>query len=227
MIIHEKSSSGKTFFIAHVLLYLYKIYINCILKRNFMKKLFLSVAIVAALAMASCQTKAEKAAEEAAAPEVTEFTTNLSKCANEADAKSLVAKAQDYVQQLVKEGKLDEAMDYVDKIIPTVKDKYPALASTLEAAKAQVKSAEEKLEAATEKADSLKEAAAEKADSLKEAAKEEAKEKAKEVAEAAKDKANDAVDAAKDKANDAVDAVKDKATDAAAKGADAIKNKLK
>lgn len=196
-----------------------------------MKKLFLSVAIVAALAMASCQTKAEKAAEEAAAPEVTEFTTNLSKCANEADAKSLVAKAQEYVEQLVKEGKLDEAMDYVDKIIPAVKDKYPTLAAGLEAAKAQVSKAEAKLQAAEEKADSLKEVATEKADSLKEAAEKEAKEKAKEATEAAKDKAKDAASSAVDKAKDAVgsaaDAVKDKATEVAKKGSDAVKDKLK
>ncbi|MCD8387328.1 MAG: hypothetical protein LUD17_10630 [Bacteroidales bacterium] len=158
-----------------------------------MKKLFLSLAVIASLCMASCGGSAEKAADQQA----TEVVDQINKASSEAEAQDIVSKAQAYVEKLVKEGKIQEAKDYLDKIKPTIEQKFPSTAPLLEKAQAAITAAAaltgDKTESVTDKA---------------------------------KDAASEAADSIASKTGQAVDAATDAATDAANKAKDAIKNAL-
>lgn len=183
------------------------------------------MALVAAMCMTSCgggstdSSKDAKADSIAAAQAVADSLANVaaeSKAAfeqqlgeaaqqveglkDEAEAKDFLTKAQDYVQQLVNDGKVQEAKEYLAKIGPAITAKYPALKDVVEGA------------------DKLVDAAiATGADAVSDA-----KEKAEDVVEGAKDAAGNAVDAAKDAAGKAVDEVKDAAGAAADKAGAAV-----
>lgn len=173
-----------------------------------MKKILLAVAIFAVTAMAACGGKESAAVKE----NESALKTKIENCTNPDSLSLYVDQAKAYAQKLVQEGKVDEAKKYLDQITPVIKDKAPALASTLET----VKNTLDKMPAAV-------------ADSAASAA-----DRAKQAGEAAVDSAKSAaaatVDAARQKASDAaastVDAAKQKASDAAAKASDAIQGAL-
>lgn len=214
-----------------------------------MKKIFFSMALVAAMCMTSCggssadSSKNAEADSIAAAQAVADSLANVaaeSKAAfeqqlneaaqqveglkDEAEAKDFLAKAQDYVQGLINDGKLQDAKDYLAKIGPAITAKFPALKDAVEGADKLVSTA---LAAkADEAVDAAKEAAGDAVEGVKDAAEnvvEGAKDAAGKAVDAAKEKAGEAVDAAKDKANEAANAAKDKATEAANKAAEAAK----
>lgn len=222
-----------------------------------MKKILLSIALVAAMCMTSCggSNDASKAAQDEAAAaqatadslanvaaeskaafeqQLTEAAGKVEELKDEAEAKDFLGKAQDYVQQLVKDGKVQEAKEYLAKIGPAITAKFPALKDVVEGADKVVDAA---IATGAGAVDGVKDAAENAVEDVKDAAGnavDAAKEKAGEVVDATKEKAAEAVDAAKDKAAEvagkatdaagkAVDATKDAATDAANKAADKVK----
>lgn len=209
-----------------------------------MKKIFLSMALVAAMCMTSCggSNDSSKAAENeaveaasdslanAAAESKAAFEQQLSEAAgqvealkDEAEAKDFLTKAQDYVQQLVKDGKAQEAKEYLAKIGPAITAKYPALKDVVDGADKLVDAA---IATGNDAVEGVKDAAENAVEGAKDAAADAvdaAKEKAGEAVDAAKDKASEVAGKATDAAGKAVDATKDAATDAANKAADKVK----
>lgn len=173
-----------------------------------MKKILLAVAIVAAASMAACGGKesATVKADESA------LQTKIENCTNPDSLKVYVDQAKAYAQKLVQEGKVDEAKKYLDQITPVVKDKAPALVSTLETVKSTL--------------DKLPGAAADSAKATCDACADSVKAKGEALKDAAVDKANDAVNSAKEAGSKAVDATKKAASDAADKASDAINKAL-
>ncbi len=173
-----------------------------------MKKLILSVAIVAGAAMMACST-ADKTAEKASA-----MTSKIENCTNPDSLKAYVDQANEYVQTLVNSGKIKEAQEFMAKIEPVVKEKAPALAGTFTAVQAAIgKAADTAKETAADAAEQTKEAVSDSIDSKVEAAK-----------DAAADAVDNATDAVKDKASQATDAVKGAAEKVADKTTDVAKN---
>lgn len=225
----------------------YQDYKNFIPKliNSFMKKIFFSMALVAAMCMTSCggsSTEASKdaqadsiaAAEEALANEAAAskaaFEQQLGEAAqqveglkDEAEAKNFLTKAQDYVQQLVKDGKAQEAKEYLAKIGPAITAKYPALKDVVEGADKLVDAAIATGNGAVEGVKDAAENAVEDAKDAAAGAVDAAKEKAGEAVDAAKAEAAKAADKAGEAAGKAVDAAKEKANDAANKAAEAAK----
>lgn len=161
-----------------------------------MKKLFLSLAVLAAVTMVSCGSSEKKAQDEGAA-----IKAKIENCTNPDSLKIYVQQAQDYAAKLVSEGKDEAANAYLQEVAPAVEAKDAAAASVFT-----------QLE---QKADSAVVAA-------KDAAKEIADSASSKV-EAAKDATKDAVEAAKDKASDVASSAKDKASEVAGNAADAVK----
>lgn len=196
-----------------------------------MKKIFLSMALVAAMCMTSCggsntESKEAEATEQAADEQANEaaesqaaFEQQLNEAAgqveglkDEAEAKDFLTKAQDYVKQLVKDGKVQKAKEYLAKIGPAITAKYPALKDVVEGADKLVDAA---IATGGDAVESAKDAAENAVVDVKDAA--------GEAVDAAKDKASEAADKIGDAAGKAVDAAKDKANDAANKAAEAAK----
>lgn len=190
-----------------------------------MKKLILSVAIVAGVAMMACSS-ADKTAEKASA-----MTSKIENCTNPDSLKAYVSQANEYVQTLVKSGKIKEAQEFMAKIEPVVKEKAPALAGTFTAVEAAIgKVADNAKDAATDAAEQTKDAVSDSIDSKVEAAKEATAEAVDNATDAVKDKAAQATDAVKDAAKNVADkttdiakSAADKAGDAAQKAADKLK----
>lgn len=91
-----------------------------------------SIAAAQALADSLANVAAEsKAAFEQQLGEAAQQVEGLK---DEAEAKDFLAKAQDYVQQLVNDGKVQEAKEYLAKIGPAITAKYPALKDVVEGA---------------------------------------------------------------------------------------------
>lgn len=195
------------------------------------------MALVAAMCMTSCgggstdSSKDAKADSIAAAQAVADSLANVaaeSKAAfeqqlgeavqqveglkDESEAKDFLTKAQDYVQQLVNDGKVQEAKEYLAKIGPAITAKFPAMKDVVEGAGKLV-------DAAIATGDNVVEGAKDAAENAVEGV----KEAAGEAVEAAKDKASEAADKVGDAAGKAVDAAKEKANDAANKAAEAAK----
>lgn len=172
-----------------------------------MKKLFLSLAMVAALTLGACGTSANDEKHDA-----TEIVTAINGSTSVDEAGKIIKDASGYIEKLVKEGKIEEAQNYYETIRPVIEKKFPDLVTMLDQASAALKAGEAKeaVDEAKEKADSVAEEAKEKADSLAQ----DAKDKAKDAVDDAKDKAKDAVNAAANTAKDAANAAKDKANDA-------------
>lgn len=163
-----------------------------------MKKLILSIAVLGAVMMASCS--AEKKAEDKGEA----IKAKIENCQDSDSLKMYVKEAQEYAEQLVKEGKDQAATDFLNVVTPVVQAKDPVAAIGFKGLELEAK-----------------------ADSAVEAAKESAKEvaeSAKDVAKSAKDAAADKVSDVKDAAANSVDAAKTKVADAAQKGADKVKD---
>ena len=170
-----------------------------------MKKLLLSIAVVAALcaATASCGKSADSTAS---------MKSKIENCTNTDSLRAYVEQAKAYADKLVAEGKVDEARKYLAELEPVVKSKAPALSGAL----STVESTLDKVNAnAYAKAAEAKNSAAAAVDSAKSAV--------GSAAEAVKDKAADVASAVKEKTQD----VKEGAADAAQKGADKVKDILK
>lgn len=163
-----------------------------------MKKVLLSVAVVAAAMFVSCTSSADKAERS-----TSDFKTKIENCTNPDSLTVYVNEAKAYAQKLVAEGKIDEAKKYMAQIEPVVKEKAPALAGTFDTVK--------------EALDKVPGAVADKTEEVKDAV----SDKAEEVGAAVSDKASEVTDAVADKAGEVKDAVVDKTKDAAA----AVSNK--
>lgn len=196
-----------------------------------MKKLVLSMAVVAATMMVACGNSSEKAVDDAARQaadqpgvievetlEVTEVVSDedapgimdkIKAAANPEEIKAYVAKGIEYAKGLVNQGKLEEAKKYLENLKPY-------------AEKVNMGGMVDKVNVAIDKASALK--AADKAiDDAKEAgakAIDVVKEKGAQAVDATKEAGAKAVDVVKDKGGKAVDAVKDGAVDAY----DAVRN---
>ena len=170
-----------------------------------MKKLLLSIAVVAALcaATASCGKSADSTAS---------MKSKIENCTNTDSLRAYVEQAKAYADKLVAEGKVDEARKYIAELEPVVKSKAPALSGALSTVESTLDKVKEN---ASDKADEAKNSAAAAVDSAKSAV--------GSAAEAVKDKAADVASAVKEKTQD----VKEGAADAAQKGADKVKDILK
>lgn len=171
-----------------------------------MKKLVLVFALAGALLAGStaCSKKGDASSEASA------LATKIENCTNTDSLQLYVAQAKAYAEKLVREGKAEQAKEYLAKIEPVVKAKSPAAASALSAAGQIIDKAVDAVkDGASTATDAVKDAAdatADKANEVKDAA----ADKANEVKDAATEKAAEVKDAAADKANQAADAVKDK-----------------
>lgn len=183
-----------------------------------MKKLVLVFALAGALLAGStaCSKKGDASSEASA------LATKIENCTNTDSLQLYVAQAKAYAEKLVREGKAEQAKEYLAKIEPVVKAKSPAAASALSAAGQIIDKA----------VDAVKDGASTATDAVKDAADATA-DKANDAADAVSDKANEVKDAAADKANEVKDAatekaaeVKDAAADKANQAADAVKDKL-
>ena len=170
-----------------------------------MKKLLLSIAVVAALcaATASCGKSADSTAST---------KSKIENCTNTDSLRAYVEQAKAYADKLVAEGKVDEARKYLAELEPVVKSKAPALSGALSTVESTLDKVKEN---ASDKADEAKNSTAAAVDSAKSAV--------GSAAEAVKDKAADVASAVKEKTQD----VKEGAADAAQKGADKVKEILK
>lgn len=170
-----------------------------------MKKLLLSIAVVAALcaATASCGKSADSTAS---------MKSKIENCTNTDSLRAYVEQAKAYADKLVAEGKVDEARKYLAELEPVVKSKAPALSGALSTVESTLDKVKEN---ASDKADEAKNSAAAAVDSAKSAV--------GSAAEAVKDKAADVASAVKEKTQD----VKEGAADAAQKGDDKVKEILK
>lgn len=170
-----------------------------------MKKLLLSIAVVAALcaATASCGKSADSTAS---------MKSKIENCTNTDSLRAYVEQAKAYADKLVAEGKVDEARKYLAELEPVVKSKAPALSGALSTVESTLDKVKEN---ASDKTDEAKNSAAAAVDSAKSAV--------GSAAEAVKEKAADVASGVKEKAQD----VKEGAADAAQKGADKVKEILK
>ncbi|MDE6859776.1 MAG: hypothetical protein K2J65_05125 [Duncaniella sp.] len=165
-----------------------------------MKKLILSVAVLAALTSVSCSS--EKRAEDKGE----ELKAKIENCTNPDSMKVYVKQAQEYADQLVKEGKDDAANAFMNEVVPAVQAKDPVAAASFAGLRAE-----------------------EAVDSLASAAKDKAQEVSDSVSSKvgdAKDAVKDAAQAVKDKAVDAAAAAKEKTADAVQQGADKLKDAI-
>ncbi|MDE6283892.1 MAG: hypothetical protein K2L97_07890 [Muribaculaceae bacterium] len=170
-----------------------------------MKKIFLSLLALGALAMTSCSSKTS---ETEALDEGAAIKAKIENCTDPDSLKIYVQQAKDYAAKLEKEGDESAAKAYLDEVAPVVKEKDPSVAAIFEALEA--------------KADSAATAVTEKADSLKDAATDAVNAKVEE----GKEKVNQAVNDAKDNAAAAVDKAKEKTAEAAQSATDKLKGAL-
>lgn len=204
-----------------------------------MKKITLSLALLLTVGLAACggstksadsaesdSTATELATDDANAidAEATSIVEKAMNCTTVEEAQSLVADIKTRVDELVKEGRVEEAKQYYESIRPALAEKYPELATNLD----QVSTIIDKVSTATTvTADDVKQTAKEAAESAAESA----KAKANETVESAKAKANETVESAKTKANETVQKAKDDANSSVDKAvnsaADKVKSKLK
>lgn len=163
-----------------------------------MKKLILSIAVLAV--MISCSP--EKRAEDKGS----EIKAKIENCTDPDSMRVYVREAQEYADKLVKEGKNDAADAFMQEVVPAVKAKDPAAAASFAELKAK------------EAVDSLSEAAKNKAKEVSDSV-------SAKVGEA-KDAMKDAADKAKEETSDAANAAKEKAANAVQQGADKLKDAL-
>lgn len=179
-----------------------------------MKKLILTVAVIAGAVMMACTGTAKEESPAAA------ITAKIQNCTNPDSLKAYVQEAKDYAATLVSEGKIEQAKEYMAKIEPVVKEKAPALASTL----ATVETALDKVsDTAAEKTDSVKSAVADSINGKVDAARQSVGDAIEGAAKDAADKAGEVADKAGEAVSNAADKAKDAAADAAQSAADKLK----
>ncbi len=195
------------------------------MNENKMKKLVFTLALAAVLAIGGVSCSRSTSDTSAAA-----LKSKIENCNNPDSVKVYVEQAKAYAQKLVKEGKIDQAREYLDKIEPAVKTKAPALAGTFatvnEALGRVTEATKDKADEAADKAGQAKDAASAATDSIASAAssaKDAVAQKAGEIKDAAAQKTEEVKDAAAQKVQQAKDAT----ADAAQKGADKVKDLLK
>lgn len=167
----------------------------------FMKKLILSVTVLAALAATSCGTSDKKAEDEGAS-----IKAKIENCTDPDSLKIYVQQAKDYADKLVKDGDDSAAKAYLDEVTPAVQAKDPSAADIFTSLKQDADSA------LTTAKNAVDTAAVKTGEAVKGAV------------EATKDKASDVADATKDKAKEVADATKDKAQEVAKKTSDAVQS---
>lgn len=186
-----------------------------------MKKLVFAAAVLAALSLGACSGAKDS---DATKSEESAIMHKIENCTNADSLSVYVGEAKAYAEKLVREGKVDEAKKYLDKIAPVV-DKYaPSFSSSISSLKgvidkipAGTSDAAAALESAQDSAQAtLADTVAVAVDAVKAAgaqAVEDAKQKTADVAGKAVDKTTDAVNKAAektaDKVNEAKDAIKD------------------
>lgn len=165
-----------------------------------MKKLILTVAVLATMVTVSCST--EKRAEDEGA----KLKTKIENCTNPDSMKVYVRQAQEYADKLVKEGKDDAANAFMNEVVPVVQEKDPVAAASF--AELKAKEAVDSLAAAAkDKAHEVSDSVSAKVSDAKDAVKDAAttaKEKTVEAAAGAKEKAANAVKNGADKLKDAI-----------------------
>lgn len=186
-----------------------------------MKKLVFAAAVLAALSLGACSGAKDS---DATKSEESAIMHKIENCTNADSLSVYVGEAKAYAEKLVKEGKVDEAKKYLDKITPVVDMYAPSFSSSITAVKnvidkipAGTTDAAAALEAAQDSAQAtLSDTVAGAVDAVKAAgaqAVEDAKQKTADFAGKAVDKTSDAVNKAAektaDKVNDAKDALKD------------------
>lgn len=185
-----------------------------------MKKIYLTVALVATMVFASCSST-QKAKDEGA-----DLKSKIESCTNPDSLKVYVDQAKAYATKLVSEGKDKEAEAYLNEIAPVVAAKDPSATSVFNkiesAADSVAGDANDAMKAAGDSvaaaANAVGDAVSDKVDAAKAAA--------SQAADDAKAKAADAVDNAKAKAAQVADDAKTKAADAATQAADKVKDAL-
>lgn len=190
-----------------------------------MKKTILSLAVIAAIGLASCQPSERKAEDEGAA-----IKAKIENCTDSDSLKIYVQQARDYAEKLESEGDDSAAKSYLDEIIPAVRQKDATALSAFEGLKNVADDAIEAAKAETKAiGDSAKNGAIDAVNDAVEAG----KDKVDGAVSGAKDAANAAVQAGKEKAAEtaadarkAADNAKKKANDAVQKGADKLKDAL-
>lgn len=207
-----------------------------------MRKLFVCAVAFAALTLTSCGNKqsgnaapTDSIADTAAVVDNAEGEAVAGEMKAKLEAgdaegfSTIVTEAKAKIDQLVKEGKVEEAKAYASKVkqfidenaetIKQVTGGNETVSSIVSAIGAIPSSAEDAVNAAGEAVKSD-------AENAVNSAKEAAENKVNEAKDAAKQKANEEVDKAKQKANDAVDKAKQKANDEVNKAANKALNKL-
>lgn len=183
-----------------------------------MKKIILSIAAVASAMLVACS--GTKSSDEGKTCQATEFATKIQNCTNPDSIKIYVEQAKDYADKLVKEGKVEQAKQYLDQIEPVVKEKAPGLAGVFTSVSETLdKVGSQTGDAVANAKDSIAGATENAVDQGKEAFND-AKDK---VA----DKAGEIKDKVADKASEATDKVSEKASEAKEKAADKINEILK
>lgn len=177
-----------------------------------MKKLILSVAVLATMVTVSCGSTEKRAEDEGAA-----LKAKIENCTDPDSMKIYVQQAQEYADKLVKEGKDDAANSFMQEVVLAVQAKDPVAAASF--AELQAKEAVDSLAAAA------KDKAQEVSDSVS-AKVGDAKDAVKNAAEVAKDKTAEAAAAAKEKTTEAAAAAKEKAANAVKDGADKLKDAI-
>ena len=173
-----------------------------------MKKILFVAALMAAVVMSSCsKTEREAKAED------NDFKAKIENCTNPDSLTVYVEQAKAYAQKLVKEGKIDEAKQYMSRLEPVIREKAPSLVAAFES----VKGLAEKVPGAV----------AESADSLAGAAKDSVSNVADDVRQAVSDKVSDVKDAAKTAGEEAAGKASDKVEKAAADVKDKLDNLVK
>lgn len=183
-----------------------------------MKKLVLAIAVGSVLAIGgtSCSSKTETV-------DASVLTSKIENCTNTDSLQLYVAQAKQYAEQLVKDGKAQQAKDFLDRIEPVVKEKSPAMASTLTAASGIIDKAVDAVKKGTDTAsDAVKDAAEATGDKIEDVA-EATGDKATEIKDATVDKTKEIAGKTADKATEIKDATVDKTKEIAGKTADKAK----
>lgn len=183
---------------------------------NVMKKIILAVAVVAAAMTAACAGESAKVQDNEKA-----LKAKIENCTNSDSLAVYVDQARAYAQQLVNEGKVDEAKKYLDELTPAIEKQDPSLKEQWTAAVATID------KVSTNTADSVGSAVSNTADSLKSKAedlKDAAAEKAGELKDAAADKAGELKDAASEKLNAAKEGTKNAVNNAVESTQNALEN---
>lgn len=190
-----------------------------------MKKLILSVAVVAAMSFASCGTSTKQAEDEGEM-----LRTKIENCKNPDSLKLYVKQAKEYAGKLVSQGNAAAAKAYLDEVTPVIEKKDPSASAELKGvccgADSKAKTLAKQVADSTSQAvDSVKDVVADKAGDVKSAVGN-AVEQTKEDVSSAADKAKEKVGNAAEKTGDSVKKAAEKTGDAVQNAAEKTKKAL-